>query len=78
MKTAVEFLIKEFSNILGKIQTEPLQDLFLIDAIKEAKEMEKQQIINAYKEGCFDNILDESTDKVRAKQYYKKTFKLEL
>lgn len=42
-QTAVEYLIKEFSNILGKIQTEPLQDLFLIDAIKQAKEMEKQQ-----------------------------------
>ena len=42
--TAVEFLIKEFSEILGKIKTQPMEDLLLVDAIKQAKEMEKQQI----------------------------------
>jgi hypothetical protein len=52
--TAVEYLIKEFSNILGKIQTEPLQDLFLIDAIKKAKEMEKQQQDEKWDDG-FDS-----------------------
>jgi hypothetical protein len=42
-----------------------------------AKEMEREQIIDAYKEGCFDNILDEKTDKIRAEQYYNETFKSE-
>jgi len=41
----------------------------------QAKQMEKQQIFDAYREGCFDNILDENTDKVRAEQYYNETFK---
>jgi len=46
-QTAVEYLIKEFSNVLGKIQTETLQDsIFLIDAIEQAKEMEKNDIDN--------------------------------
>ena len=36
---------------------------------------EKVMIIDAYKEGCFDNILDEKTDKVRAEDYYNETFK---
>ena len=38
-------------------------------------EKEKVMIIDAYKEGCFDNILDEKTDKARAEDYYNKTFK---
>ena len=42
--------------------------------LEQAKEMEKQQIIDAYKEGCFDSVLDESTDLSRAKQYYNETF----
>jgi hypothetical protein len=44
---------------------------------EQAKKMEKEQIIDAYKEGCFDSILDESTDKVRSEQYYNETFKSE-
>jgi hypothetical protein len=34
MKTAVQFLVKEFSDILGPLETKPMQDLLLIDAIK--------------------------------------------
>jgi glycosylphosphatidylinositol transamidase (GPIT) subunit GPI8 len=40
-------------------------------------EKEKEQIKDAYKEGCFDNILDEKTDKVRAEYYYNETYKSE-
>jgi DNA primase len=36
--------------------------------------VEKEQMMDAYKEGCFDNILDESTDKIRAEQYYNETY----
>jgi hypothetical protein len=42
-----------------------------------AKEIERGQIIDAYKEGCFDNILSEKTDKIRAEQYYNETYKSE-
>ena len=44
------------------------------EILEQANNMFKQQIIDAYKEGCFDNILDEKTDKVRAEQYYSETF----
>jgi len=37
-------------------------------------EKEKEQIVNAYKEGCSDSILDESTDKLRAEDYYNETY----
>ena len=43
----------------------------------KSKAMEKEQIIDAYKEGCFDSILDESTDKVRSEQYYNEIYKSE-
>ena len=36
---------------------------------------EKQMVVDAYKEGCFDNILDERTDKIRAEQYFNLNFK---
>lgn len=66
MKTAVESLIQELPK--GDFDHQQI-------AIKQALEMEKQQIKDAYKKGCFDNILDESTDEVRAEQYYNEKFK---
>jgi hypothetical protein len=45
------------------------------DLIEQSKHMEKQQITDAYKDGCFDSILDESTDLSRAEEYYNNTFK---
>jgi hypothetical protein len=47
MRTAVEFLIKEFSDMLGPLDIKPMQDLLLVDAIKRAKEMHKEEIFNA-------------------------------
>lgn len=71
-QTAVEYLVKEFSNILGKIQTETLQDsIFLINTIEQAKEIEKQQIIDAYYEG------KEYGFKEHGEEYYNETFKNE-
>ena len=71
-KTAVEWLIDMLiteNEVTLKGENYKLFEL--------AKEREKQQIIDAYKEGCFDNILDEKTDKVRAEYYYNETFKSE-
>ena len=45
--TAVKYLVKEFSDILGKINLSGMQELLLMDAIKQAKLKEKQQIIDA-------------------------------
>jgi hypothetical protein len=47
-KTAVNYLINEISQILGKIETSPMQDLFMVDALTKAKEKEKQQLKDAY------------------------------
>jgi hypothetical protein len=41
--TAVEFMVKEISEILGPLKTEGMTDLLLLDAYKQAKEMEKEQ-----------------------------------
>lgn len=51
-QTAVDYLVKELSEILGAIKTEPMQDLLLVDAIKKAKEMHKEQILEAYLNGA--------------------------
>jgi len=40
--------------------------------LEQAKEMEKEQIIDAYKEGCGDWI---SNDKIKGAQYYNKTYR---
>jgi hypothetical protein len=53
-KTAVNYLIDELSQILGPIQTTPMQDLLMVDAITKAKAIEKQQIMNAVDYGTSD------------------------
>jgi hypothetical protein len=66
-ETAIEWLIEQLKNMEYDLRLIP-------NTIQQAKAMEKQQIINAYKEGCFDNILDESTDSIRAEEYYEETY----
>ena len=75
-QTAVEFLVKELRVRLLTIKSEPdgfvretMINNFLIDTEK-AKEMEKQQIINAYENGYSDS---DNTFKLN-KQYYNETF----
>jgi hypothetical protein len=70
--TAVEWLIHQLISENEIVLKGENYKLFEI-----AKEMEKEQIIDAYKEGCFDSILDESTDKVRSEQYYNEKYKSE-
>jgi hypothetical protein len=69
-QTAVEWLEKEFVKLESTVGVHGV----MYELIEQAKAMEKQQIIDAYKEGCFDSVLDESTDLSRAKQYYNQTF----
>lgn len=70
-ETAVDYLVKEFSEILGKIVTNPMQDLLMVDAINKAKEKEKQQIIDAYVSGC---VKDYGNYENLANEYYNETF----
>ncbi len=41
--TAVDYLVKEFSDILGAITTKPMQDLLIVDAVNKAKKLEREQ-----------------------------------
>lgn len=43
---------------------------------EQAKEMEKEQIINAYDNGMFDGSMDDVNDRIY-KNYYNETFKQE-
>jgi hypothetical protein len=73
--TAVQYLFKEFSDILGKIDTTPMQDLLLVEAITKANIMFRQQIEDAYKA-----FYSPSSDKfgvaeyLKSKEYFESTF----
>ena len=69
MKTAVEWLHSEYERILGSVLVTPQQIIEMSDALENAKEIEKEQIINAYKADLHP-CSDED-----AEQYYKETFK---
>jgi hypothetical protein len=68
-QTAVEWLIWEFSEILGAIKTEPMQDLLIVDAINKAKQMDTEQKRNMFDcgrqyqltgEGTFTEVYNET------------------
>jgi DNA-binding NtrC family response regulator len=67
-QTAVEWLASEI-NSRGPKENNPPQ--WLQELYEQAKEMEKQQIIDAWKRG--DGEHDEVADKL-AKQYYTETY----
>ena len=77
-QTAVDYLLQEFSEIIGRVNFTVTQDLFIRDAIIKAKEIEKQQIIDAFGVGCHV----ESTRLIHyddmAEQYFNETFNKEL
>ena len=70
-QTAVDFLIEEFSAIFGKVNFTSMQGLLLKDAVERAKEMEKEQIMEAFEDGneqgfiCKEGI-----------EYYNETYKI--
>jgi hypothetical protein len=78
MKTAVEWLGNEITNRITRRNphdTIIIQTLgeVLIELIEQAKEMEKEQIIDAYWDGGQDVPIHLST----CEQYYNETFKSE-
>ena len=71
-QTAVEWLVEQIFNDVD------LKDSILKLAINQAKEMEKEQIIESYCQGCFDITQDEYIfPRETAEQYYNETFKSE-
>ena len=69
-QTAVEYLLQEFSEIIGRVNFTVTQDLFIRDAVIKAKEMEKEQIIEAHGAKQYHKT-------VSGEQYYNETFKKE-
>jgi hypothetical protein len=69
-QTAVEFLIKEFSEILGPLETKPMQDLLLVDAIKRAKQMDMEQKRNMFDCGRQYQLTGEGTFKEVYEEMY--------
>ena len=67
-QTAVEWLYDKIKHGITKKQFD--------EFILEAKEMEKQQIIDAYEEGTYHNTLG-NEDYETSEQYYNETFKSE-
>ena len=64
-QTAVEWLIEKFDNVLPlDFNWDKLEKVF-----KQAKEMEKDQIMNSWAKGVI------SDDNMTAEQYYNETFK---
>ena len=68
MKTAMQEMFEELYAHSFEIP------IGLLAKCEELMAKEKDQIVNAYKEGCSDSILDESTDKLRAEDYYNETY----
>lgn len=71
-QTAVEWLVEEINKLTGlTIQMdEPI--------IEKAKEMEKQNIIESYCQGCFDMWKDNGiVPRETSEDYYNRTFKSE-
>jgi len=72
MKTAVEQLQEYLSISLG-----PDRMRLLFNEFEKAKEMEKEQIVEAYCNGCLDITKDENIFLLskNSEQYYNETFK---
>ena len=77
MKTAVEYIELRLLGI-ASFDSEELR-LRYKDIIKEAKEIEKEHIINAYAEGGEDILLDRSEHNIdffgNCHKYYNQTYK---
>lgn len=70
MKTAVEFYAEQM-----QIKEQFTQEEFN-NITNQAKEMEKQQIIDAYIYGKYEGDLVVMSDKYYAEQYYNETFNI--
>jgi soluble P-type ATPase len=76
-QTSVDFLIEEFSAILGKVNFTAMQGLLLKDAVEKAKEMHEAEVMEAH--GDERDYLSDSGNfiTISAQQYYNETYKNE-
>jgi hypothetical protein len=79
MKTAVEWLVDALNKEMGLISFVPNADeeykKELFNIIQQAKEMEEEQLKDAYLNGRYDADKIVMSDKFYAEQYYNETFK---
>jgi len=76
--TAVEWLRKELETIPSYSAFYGNNYQWIDSIMNEAKEMEKEQIIESYCQGCFDITQDEEIfPRETAQDYYNETFKSE-
>ena len=71
-QTAVEFYYLELKKILNNIIVNQEQVNQMVEALEKAKELEKQQIVDAYVIGSGENTLLPNED---SEKYYNETFK---
>jgi len=69
-QTAVDFLINEFSEILGPLETKPMHDILMMDAMKRAKEMDMEQKQNMFNCGRQYQLTGEGTFKEVYEEIY--------
>jgi len=70
-QTAVDWLINQFLEVnVDSITNENMYIKIPTKAFKQAKEMEKEQIIDAYNIGSYDT----SEKQFRPEQYYNETY----
>ena len=68
-QTAVEWLEEKFTNSNADFIN------WAEEYFEQAKEMEKQQIIESYCQGCYDITKDDSIfPREKSEQYYNETF----
>ena len=72
-QTAVDWLVEEFKE---KLTGNNLPN-WVLDVIQQAKEMEKEQIIDSYRDGRSDQQSDRPSKFYNrmAEQYYNETYK---
>jgi hypothetical protein len=71
-QTAVNFLLEEFNEILRNVNFTVMQALILKDAVEEAREMEKEQIMEAFEDGNEQGFICKTGE-----EYYNETYKKE-
>ena len=73
MKNSIEYLINEVSEILTDTHLNSMQYLLLADALKKAREMHKQEIINFTNE-WFKDYLEGLDNYKTPEKYYNQTY----
>ena len=74
-RTAVEWLIKKLESTLINTTGDYKVKLIIgLSDIKQAKEMEKEQIIEAYQQGITDEHGDTITFSTEGEDYYNQTY----